>query len=167
MDSRSQVQISAGISIGNELSCWTTTFTSSAFFTSMDSPLANRIFKQLLSHETCSRYRIYRPRSLNGTAGPRIQTRSFLWEAQEREQQKRYGGRDQSKKDEFWRARNDLWLHDHTEDYKRFPLVTADHLRPRKERPRRVKMTVRDFIEGISHFSLKQLIIYMDTLTVY
>jgi hypothetical protein len=26
--------------------------------------------------------------------------------------------------------------------------VTADHLRPRKERPRRVKMTVREFIEG-------------------
>ncbi|KIV99537.1 uncharacterized protein PV09_08838 [Verruconis gallopava] len=113
----------------------------------MDSPLVNRIFRRLFAHETCSRYRIYRPRNINGSQASLTQARYFLWDAQEREQQKRYGGNEKARKDNFWRARNDLLLTDHIDDYKRFPLVTADHLRPRKERPKRVKMTVRDFIE--------------------
>jgi hypothetical protein len=120
----------------------------------MDSPAVNRIFRKLLSHETCSRNLTRRPRTLNASAtstlGSVTQTRSFLWDAKGKAAKtKRYGGKEQEKKDSFWRARNDLLLSDHTEDYKRFPLVTADHLRPRKERPRRVKMSVRDFIEGI------------------
>jgi hypothetical protein len=129
--------------------------TSHTSFCGMDSPLVNRIFRRLFAHETCSRYRIYRPQSLNGSRPSPIQTRSFLWDAQEQEQQKRYGKKEQAKKDDFWRARQDLLFIDKTEDYKRFPMVTADHLRPRKERPRNVKMTVRDFIEGmlyICHF---------------
>ena len=122
----------------------------------MDSPAVNRIFRQLFAHETCSRYLTYRPRNLNASSsstsacGPITQTRTFLWDsAGQKPATKRYGGKEDEKKNQFWRARNDLLLADHTEDYKRFPLVTADHLRPRKERPRRVKMTVRDFIEGI------------------
>ena len=123
----------------------------------MDSPAVTRIFRQLFAHETCSRYLTYRPRkptTTTTTTGAVTQTRSFLWDsAGQKASTKRYGGREQEKKDSFWRARNDLLLSDHTEDYKRFPLVTADHLRPRKERPRRVKMTVRDFIEGALYTS--------------
>lgn len=37
---------------------------------------------------------------------------------------------------------------DKADEYKRFPTVTSDMLRHRKERPRRAKMLMRDFIEG-------------------
>lgn len=37
---------------------------------------------------------------------------------------------------------------DMAEEYEKFPMVTADQLRSRRERPRRVKMFTRDFIEG-------------------
>jgi hypothetical protein len=35
-----------------------------------------------------------------------------------------------------------------SEEFQRYPMVTAMDLRGRKERPRRVKMFMRDFIEG-------------------
>jgi len=37
---------------------------------------------------------------------------------------------------------------DMAEEFDKFPMVTADQLRSRRERPRRVKMFTRDFIEG-------------------
>jgi hypothetical protein len=37
-----------------------------------------------------------------------------------------------------------------SEEFKKFPMVTAMDLRGRTERPRRVKMLMRDFIEGWS-----------------
>jgi hypothetical protein len=42
----------------------------------------------------------------------------------------------------------DLFPQDMAEEYSKFPMVTADQLRERRERPRRVKMLTRDFIEG-------------------
>ena len=46
-----------------------------------------------------------------------------------------------------WQQRTDHFPLDKAEDFKRYPTVTADGLRGRKERPRRVKMLMRDFIE--------------------
>jgi hypothetical protein len=43
---------------------------------------------------------------------------------------------------------------DMSEEYQRYPMVTSEQLKGRKERPRRVKMLTRDFIEGDCH-SLK------------
>lgn len=58
-----------------------------------------------------------------------------------------------------WQQRTELFSHDMTEEYKAFPTVTANELRTRTERPRRVKMLMRDFVEGMYllrslHFTL-------------
>ncbi|KAK3047672.1 hypothetical protein LTR09_010930 [Extremus antarcticus] len=46
-----------------------------------------------------------------------------------------------------WQQRTDHFPQDKVEEFKRYPNVTADMLRGRRERPRRVKMLMRDFIE--------------------
>jgi hypothetical protein len=57
-------------------------------------------------------------------------------------------GRNESK----WQQRTDILPHDMSEEYSKFPIVTADDLRGRRERPRRVKMLARDFIEGMLEY---------------
>ncbi|KAF2234519.1 DUF185-domain-containing protein [Viridothelium virens] len=47
----------------------------------------------------------------------------------------------------IWQPRSDYMPEDKTEEFKRYPTVTSDMLRSRRERPRRVKMLMRDFIE--------------------
>ncbi len=37
-----------------------------------------------------------------------------------------------------------------SEEYKRYPIVTAKQLARNHERPKRVKMLVRDYIDGLS-----------------
>lgn len=41
-----------------------------------------------------------------------------------------------------------MFPQERAEEFERYPMVTADMLRSRRERPRRVKMLLRDFIEG-------------------
>jgi hypothetical protein len=48
-----------------------------------------------------------------------------------------------------WQQRTELFSRDMTEEYKAYPTVTADELRNRRERPTKVKMLMRDFIEGV------------------
>lgn len=48
----------------------------------------------------------------------------------------------------MWQPRSDYLPEDKTEEFRRYPTVTSDILRNRRERPRRVKMLMRDFIEG-------------------
>ncbi|RKF61435.1 Protein arginine methyltransferase NDUFAF7-like protein, mitochondrial [Erysiphe neolycopersici] len=64
-----------------------------------------------------------------------------------------------------WQQRTEIWPADKAEDFERYPIVTAQQLRGRRERPRRVKMLMRDFIEdslynpSYGYFS-KQVIIF-------
>lgn len=46
-----------------------------------------------------------------------------------------------------WQQRTDHFPQDKAEEYKKYPSVTADALRGRRERPRRAKMLMSDFIE--------------------
>ena len=47
-----------------------------------------------------------------------------------------------------WQQRTDIFPPDKLREYERYPMVTSDILRSRRERPKRVKMLARDFIEG-------------------
>lgn len=48
----------------------------------------------------------------------------------------------------FWQQRSDLLTRDLTREIQEYPRITARELRRRTQRPRRVKMFTRDFIEG-------------------
>lgn len=105
----------------------------------MDSPFASKIFRCLLSHQTCSRLRFYPPTSrrlLLNTPGQRYY-RSL-----------KEDGDDDSRQTSDWQMRTDIFPPDKLRDYERYPMVTSDMLRSRRERPKRVKMLARDFIEG-------------------
>ncbi|KAL8774859.1 MAG: hypothetical protein Q9209_000798 [Squamulea sp. 1 TL-2023] len=47
----------------------------------------------------------------------------------------------------MWQQRSDILPPDKAKDFAKYPMVTANTLRPRKDRPKRVKMLTRDFIE--------------------
>ncbi|EGS18073.1 uncharacterized protein CTHT_0060880 [Thermochaetoides thermophila DSM 1495] len=64
-----------------------------------------------------------------------------------------------------WQPRSDIFKQDMSEEFKKYPMVTVNELRNYKERPRRVKMLMRDFIEdslynpNYGYFS-KQVVIF-------
>lgn len=49
-----------------------------------------------------------------------------------------------------WQPRSTFLQRDRSDEYERYPMVTAQQLATRTERPKRVKMLVRDFIDGVS-----------------
>jgi hypothetical protein len=59
------------------------------------------------------------------------------------------GPEESSRNESNWQQRTDVFPLDKSEEFNKYPMVTADQLRSRRERPRRVKMLTRDFIEGL------------------
>lgn len=78
----------------------------------------------------------------------RVQRRSIYGDRQKRESNP---GLESS-----WQQRTDMFPQDKSDEFKNYPMVTADALRTRRERPRRVKMLMRDFIEGISSSAVRE-----------
>jgi len=104
----------------------------------------NRILRRLLSHETCSKVRhgpFIRPRQQLVPHSPRRTFLGFTKPAKGR-----YSNTEREKA--VWRQRVELEQDDKREAFKQFPFVTADELRGSKKRPRKVKMLLREFIEG-------------------
>jgi hypothetical protein len=56
-----------------------------------------------------------------------------------------------NKNESSWQMRTEILPEDKSEEFARYPTVTAEQLKSRKERPKRVKMLMRDFIEGLLH----------------
>ena len=104
----------------------------------MDSVLLTRVFRRLFSHLTCSRLQSYSPRLFRTTSHS---TRGYAWASE-------YGSKRRDGPDSQWQQRPDIVSPDQLEEFQSFPTVTADALRRRKNRPRQVKMLMRDFIEG-------------------
>ncbi|EOD49043.1 hypothetical protein GTA08_BOTSDO02554 [Neofusicoccum parvum] len=118
----------------------------------MDSPVVTQLFRQLFSHRASQCLRapslsLARPQR-RGLASGRGDDGSVKTSSESK-----------------WQQRTDHFPVERSEEFKRYPMVTADSLRTRKERPRRVKMLMRDFIEdslynpNYGYFS-KQVVIF-------
>ncbi|CAN9310954.1 unnamed protein product [Alternaria alternata] len=121
----------------------------------MDSPLATQLFRQLFSHRASQCLaRGARP-ALAGARIPHHQTRGKATRL----------GEGETKRESRWTPRKNAFPQERAEEFERYPMVTADMLRSRRERPRRVKMLLRDFIEdslynpNYGYFS-KQVVIF-------
>jgi hypothetical protein len=55
----------------------------------------------------------------------------------------------ETKRESRWTPRQNAFPNERMEEFERYPLVTADMMKLRRERPRRVKMLMREFIEGM------------------
>ena len=108
----------------------------------MDSALLTNLFRRLFSHRTCSRLKSI----------PSLPVaRKHQYHRIPNEDDRRDVERSQdARRESSWQQRTDLFPEDKTKDFKKYPMVTADGLRGRKERPKKVKMLIRDFIEGMS-----------------
>lgn len=105
----------------------------------MDSPLLAQVFRRLLSHQTCSRLRFHP--SSHRRPPPNVSARRYYRSSND-------DAEDDSGATSDWQQRTDIFPPDKLRDYERYQMVTADGLRSRRERPKRVKMLARDFIEG-------------------
>ncbi|KAL8831667.1 MAG: hypothetical protein Q9191_000745, partial [Dirinaria sp. TL-2023a] len=103
----------------------------------MDSQAVTRVFRQLLSHRTCSRIRFYPPR--------RNLAVSDRQGYQKKSSEEVYT--DNGRQESHWQQRSDFMPQDKSKEFMTYPMVDADGLRVRKQPPRRVKMLMRDFIE--------------------
>ncbi|KIX01846.1 uncharacterized protein Z518_09573 [Rhinocladiella mackenziei CBS 650.93] len=102
----------------------------------MDSPAIARIFQQLFTRP--SRHCLRCSRAPSRTSVPSVQQRRTY--ALRRRQDDKDGG-------SAWQQRIDAFPRDMSRQLKEYPRVTAQDLRHRTQRPRRVKMLTRDFIE--------------------
>ncbi|KAI2616022.1 DUF185-domain-containing protein [Hypoxylon sp. NC1633] len=133
----------------------------------MDSPIVAQLFRQLFRHPACQSRRNLVALSSCLRHGRRIQ------QQQQRQQRRHMATRHTTRgsrqglpeNDNHWQQRTKLVTLDMSEEYKAYPTVTANDLRSRRERPRRVKMLMRDFIEDslynphYGYFS-KQVVIF-------
>lgn len=50
-----------------------------------------------------------------------------------------------------WQQRTNLLPEDRRDEFAQYPYISMQELKKRKERPRKVKMLLRDFIDGTRH----------------
>lgn len=127
----------------------------------MDSPIVTRLFRQLFrhGHPACNARRnltnlataLHRGRHQHQLR--QVRALSFgNWGKGDGEngRGRRRGALTQSEKERAWQQRKNVPSKEKYEAALRYPTVTAMDLRSYKERPRRVRMLMRDFIEGQS-----------------
>ncbi|KAB8611424.1 hypothetical protein FH972_025929 [Carpinus fangiana] len=114
----------------------------------MDSPAASLFFKRLLSNAVCqscrqsvaqARHGIVQPLTFQRAAGTYSRLKK---EAETKKSRKEWGTTA-----DIWQPRSGLKSQDVVEEFKEYPLTTAEELRHKNRRPRRQKMLMRDFIE--------------------
>ncbi|KAI9835705.1 MAG: hypothetical protein M1819_001882 [Sarea resinae] len=109
----------------------------------MDSPIVTHLFRQLFKHRPCPSIRSHSSLPIRiASLASRTQQRRALSNGADATD-------DTSRRESNWQQRTDIFPLDKSDEFKKYPMVTADQLRSRKERPRRVKMLMRDFIDGM------------------
>ncbi|ROV92847.1 hypothetical protein VPNG_09085 [Cytospora leucostoma] len=131
----------------------------------MDSPIVTALFRQLFrhGHPAC-----HARRNLTNLASALQHGRQLRQPRVHNSRAVSSGGRgalSASEKERQWQQRNDAFPDERSEEFQRYPTVTSRDLRSYRERPRRVKMLMRDFIEDslynphYGYFS-KQVVIF-------
>jgi len=111
----------------------------------MDSPVITQLFRQLFRHPGCQ---FLRSRSGLPSRKPSCPSISSANQQRRTFTKKPAVGRRRSDNGTYWRQRTDEFPKDMSIELREYPLVTSEDLRSRRERPKRVKMLTRDFIEG-------------------
>lgn len=112
----------------------------------MDSPVVTQLFRQLFRqpHPAC-----LARRNLVNLATALHHGRQLRALSSGRGGDIARGSITTSEKERGWQQRSNVYPKEKSEELERYPLVTAKELRSYKERPRRVRMLMRDFIEGV------------------
>lgn len=110
----------------------------SAQSAAMDSPIVAQLFRQLFRH---------RPQGCQGRLNPICngfntvpRLRSYATRASI--------DRGMKTNESRWQQRTHILPEDRTEEFAQYPYISMNELKQRSERPRRVKMLLRDFIDG-------------------
>ncbi|PHH84316.1 hypothetical protein CDD83_2163 [Cordyceps sp. RAO-2017] len=98
----------------------------------MDSPIVTQLFRQLFRH----RPRGCQARRLRGDDGPR---RGYATRASR--------DRGMRTNESRWQHRTDILAEDRLDEFAKYPSISLEELKTRTQRPRRVKMLLRDFID--------------------
>lgn len=132
----------------------------------MDSPVVSRLFRQLFTHHPACPSRQNLARLATAIHHVRRQRHGLGQRPYSTADRPRGAPTNSARRNESnWQQRTMLLPEDRSEEFKRYPMVTSADLRGRKERPRRVKMLMRDFIEDslynphYGYFS-KQVVIF-------
>jgi hypothetical protein len=104
----------------------------------MDSPVVSQIFRQLFTSPARCCLRHYTPVSLSTHTTSFSQRRTYALRRPEKEP----GGSSR------WQQRIDAFPKNMSKQLKEYPRVIATDLKHRTQRPRRVRMLTRDFIDG-------------------
>ncbi|KAH8179388.1 S-adenosyl-L-methionine-dependent methyltransferase [Sarocladium implicatum] len=110
----------------------------------MDSPIVSQLFRQLFRQRPAGcMNRVKAPLALSSRRG------ATLHQARLYADRRMLVSKDRGMKtnESRWQQRSHVLPQDKAEEYAKYPLLSAQDLRRRKERPRKVKMLLRDFIE--------------------
>lgn len=112
----------------------------------MDAPNVSQLFKRLFRHPACPLRRNSAQLAASLRHARQLQRRGASTT--------RRGKKPAATNESDWQQRTDVFPLDMSDEYAKYPLVTASALRSRTERPRKVKMLMRDFVEGACRVGL-------------
>jgi hypothetical protein len=118
----------------------------------MDSGTLTRLLRQLFHHPACKSVKSRPLSSSSSLSSP--SRRGYSLQVPSRQQRRSFLTRKASSKQKSPEENGMLWakrgdnVRDIEEELRAYPLVTANDLRNRRERPKELKMLTREFIDG-------------------